>query len=136
MSEEVITADNVSKEMLKNLFDAAFMESSFDQEGDLRVREKVNCWVFVYPDMRKIKLAAYFGFKPGTTEMDALRCVNNMNNGFNIIRASVLNNNTLEFSYDIALDGGLLKRSFVQLVKRFCNIPHEAVNEFGREIVA
>ncbi|MGQ9688925.1 MAG: hypothetical protein ACUVXF_09095, partial [Desulfobaccales bacterium] len=61
---------------------------------------------------------------------------NNHNKDFNLIRASVLNNDALEFSYDIALDGGILKRSFIQLVKRFCNIPHEAVHEYGREIVA
>jgi hypothetical protein len=136
MSEDLITMDNVSKEMLKDLFDAAFLETSYDSEGDLRVREKVNCIVFVFPDLRKIQLAAYFGFKPNVPEIDKLRCVNNINNGFNIVRASVLNNETLKFSYDIALDGGIGKRAIVFLLKRFCNIPHEAVHEHGRDIVA
>ena len=109
MSEDLVTLDNVSKEMLKDLFDAAFLETSYDSEGDLRVREKVNCIVFVYKDLRKVQFAAYFGFKPNVPEIDKLRCVNNINNDFNIVRASVLNNETLKFSYDIALDGGILK---------------------------
>lgn len=35
MSNDLITPENLSKELLYSIFDAAFMEASWDSEGDL-----------------------------------------------------------------------------------------------------
>jgi hypothetical protein len=134
MSEEVISAENVSKEMVKAVFDAALMETSYDQDGDIKVVERCKCFVRVDKERRKIGMMTFFRFKPGVSEAAKLQCANQINNGYIMVRALV-KDNALIFTYDIPLDGGISRMHLVKLVKRFCNIPHDAVADFGRETV-
>jgi len=134
MQEELITVDNVTKDMLKSLFDAAFMETTFDKDGDLVVKEKCKCMVLIDKEKRRVMLMTLFGFKSSAKENDKLVCVNEINRNYIIVRASA-NDGTLRFSYDISLDGGVSKKALVLLVKRFCSIPHAAVMDYGKEIV-
>jgi hypothetical protein len=45
MSDDVITTDNLSKELLMGALEAALMDTSHDSEGGIRVREGITCWV-------------------------------------------------------------------------------------------
>jgi len=135
MSDELITVDNVSKDLLKSLFDAAFMEVTFDKDGDLLVTDRVKCFVLISKDLRRIQLMTLFGFKPEATNLQRYECVNKINKDYVMVRAVVGANDTLFFTYDLLLDGGISKRAFVLQVKRFCSIPHTAVSDYGADIV-
>ena len=39
MSNDLVTPDNLSKEVLRDLYDAAIMSTSFDDDGDLKVSD-------------------------------------------------------------------------------------------------
>lgn len=135
MPDELITPENVTKEMLKDVFDAAFMESSFDKEGDLVVRDDVNCYVLLSEKKDRIALLTMFGFEDGVSELKRLQCVNNINARYIMIRAVSGANNILRFEYDIMLNGGVSRKALVLTVKRFCAIPRSAVSDFGADIV-
>jgi len=137
MSEELITPDNVSKEALKGLFDAAFMEAGYDSDGDLFVQDRCKCFIFCDEEDQKkrvIRLRTYFRFEAESTEGQRLTCVNEINANYLIVTA-VANERVLMFKHDIPLDGGITKKAFVLLVKRFCSIPHDAVADYGSSIV-
>jgi len=134
MSEANITAENVSRNKIKEIFDAAFMESSFDEDGDIKVIERCKCFVRVDKERRRINLLTLFGFKSGVSEFEKLQCANMINSSYIMARASV-KGDVLAFTYDICLDGGVSASQVVKTVKRFCSIPHEAVNDYGRDIV-
>jgi hypothetical protein len=137
MTEELITPENLSKELLKSILDTAFMETYYDSEGDLKVKEAVNC--FVFPNLERkdrVRLIAVFGFKPEASELQRLQAVNRINAEFIIVRAVVGKNDTLQFNWDIPIAGGITKKAFVLALKRFCSIPHEAVADCANDIVA
>jgi hypothetical protein len=134
MSEGVITVDNVSQEMIKGLFDAAYMEASIEADGDIKVREKCSCWITIDKERRKLILAAFFKFAPDAPDMTKLDAVNQINMGFNIVRATV-SGDLLRFDYDLSLEGGISNRYLVMLVKRFCQIPHDALATYAQDIV-
>ena len=134
MADDQITPENVSNELLMSVFEAAFMDASYDSDGDIMVKDKCRCWVFPDKNMRRIRLMVLFGFKSGTRELEKLNCVNQINSDYILVRATV-QGEKLKFSYDVSLEGGINKRAFVMLVKRFCSIPHEAVNDYGKDIV-
>ena len=134
MSDDLITPENVSNDLLMSVFEAAFMDASYDSDGDIMVKDKCRCWVFPDKQMRRVRLMVLFGFKSTAREMDKLTCVNKINSDYILVRATV-QDTKLKFTYDVSLEGGVNKRAFVMLVKRFCSIPHEAVNDYGKELV-
>jgi len=137
MQDEMITPDNLSKELLKSVFEAAYMDVSYDKDGDVKVKEKVTCFVFPNEKWKdRITLCAIFGFKPNATPTQRLECANRINSEYAIIRAVVGKNDTLRFTYDILLEGGgVSKKALVLKVKRFCSIPHDAVADCGADLI-
>ena len=135
MEEELITPENVSKEFLKAIFDAAFMDASYDSDGDLRVKDQVSCFVFPSERKDRIRLATYFNFKPEASRLQRLECINHINDEYIIVRAIVGDRDSLRFTCDIPIAGGISKKAFILTCKRFCSIPHDAVQEFGNDIV-
>lgn len=135
MSEELITPENLSKELLKSVLDAAFMEAYFDQDGDLTVKEHVTCYLYPSQSRDRIRFMAQFKFKPGADLLERLECVNHINEEYVVVRASVGANDRLRFTYDLPTAGGITRKALVLTLKRFCSIPHEAVREYGADLV-
>lgn len=112
------------------------METSFSTEGDLKVKEQCTCWIFPEEERKnRVQLQALFGFKPESSELQRLQAVNRINAEYNIVRANVGKNDTLRFTWDIPIAGGITKKAFVLAVKRFCPIPHDAVNDCAAGLV-
>ena len=137
MTDELITTENLSKELLKATLDAAFMDACFDSDGDLKVKEGLNCLIFPNEERKdRVQLMAIFGFKPEASELLRLQAVNRINAKYIIVRAVVAKNDTLRFTWDIPIAGGITKKAFVLAVKRFCSIPHDAITDCATELVA
>ncbi len=137
MPENLITADNVTKELLKSIFESAMMDVSIDSYGDIMVKEDCKCFVLPDKEKRRITLLTFFVFKPKVKDTEKLLCVNQINRDYIMARAVVTgkDNNILQFTYDIMLDGEISYKYLVLLVKRFCAIPHPAVADYGQNIV-
>lgn len=135
MSDELITENNLSKEFLKGVLDAAFMNTSFDSDGDLMVKEDINCWILVNKENARIALLSLWGFKNSTSQLQRLECVNQINKEYVVVRAVVGNNNSFRFEYDIPVRGGISKKAFVLMLKLFCSIPRTAVVKYGANLV-
>lgn len=136
MAEEMITPDNLSINLLKSTFEAAYMDVSQDSDDGLKIEEA--CGVFIRPDLEsknRISLYAVFGFKDRSKKIQRLECVNRINEDYIMVCAFATDNGLLFFKYDIMLDGGLTKKALVLAVKRFASIPHAAVQDYGGDIV-
>ncbi len=135
MSDELLAPDNLSKETLKSLFDAALMDTSYDSDGDLVVKEQVRCVVLLNDTKDRISLITLFGFSPGVSQLARLECVNRINSELIVVKAIVGNNDVLRFEYDILVSGGISKKAVVLALKRFCSIPRAAVRKFAEDLV-
>ena len=135
MTEELITPENLSKEYLKSILDAACMDTSYDSDGDLMVKEDIKCFVKPTKDMSWIRMFTIFGVKEESSRLARLECVNKINDEYLIVRASVTDNDSLFFDYQIPVAGGITKKAFVIALKRFCSIPRDAVSEHGVNVV-
>ncbi|MFM9965709.1 MAG: YbjN domain-containing protein [Planctomycetaceae bacterium] len=138
MPDDLLTTDNLSKELLKSILDAAFMETTYDSDGDLNVKENnVNC--IVMPNLTRkdrVQLMALFRFEQATSELQRLQATNRINAEYIIVRAVVGSNGVLRFTWDIPIAGGITNRAFVLAVKRFCSIPHDALADCAKDVVA
>ena len=79
MTPDLITPENLTNELLKSILDAAYMETSYDSDGDVKVREDVTCFLVVEAKRKnKIRLLTNFGFKPEASELSRLQAVKSM----------------------------------------------------------
>lgn len=136
MPEELITPENLSKEILKSVFDAAYMDTSYDDEGDLRVKDGVRCFLLLGETKDRIQLLTMFGFKPETSRQERLEFANELNKRYLVIKAIVGTNDALRFEYDILIGQGITKKALVLTVKRFCGIPQGAIQNLSTELGA
>lgn len=135
MPNTLVTSENLSKELLASIYDGAFMSTSYDEDGDLKVKENISCFVLPSEKKDRIHFLSLFGFEPSSSEAQRLECVNNINSEYIIVNAYVGTNNTLRFKYDLFIEGGMTKKNIVLATKRFLSIPQAAVQEYGGDIV-
>jgi Putative bacterial sensory transduction regulator len=134
MSDDLITATSVTKDLLRSVFDAAFMDYRTDSDGDLVVSERCNVFVFPDAEKKRIRLMTLFSFTPIATMSEKLEATNKINREYLFVRATVANDR-LMFDYDISIDHGVTKKALVLMIKRFAQIPHAAVHEHATDIV-
>lgn len=134
MTEELITADNVSKELLKSIFEAAFMDVSLDKDGDIVLKEGITMFVFPNKEKNLIKLVASFGLKPTASLLAKLECINKINKDYIMVSAFIVDD-SLRCTYDFSLKGGLLTKAFVPQVKFFAQIVRSAVSDYGQDLL-
>ena len=134
MQNEILTPENVSKDVLKAAFDAAFMDATFDSDGDLKLKDEVTCYVFLREKNDGIRLSTGFGFKEGTSELQQLQLTNKINDEWRIVRAYANPEKlTLKFDYEILLNGGISVKNFILSVKKFCGIPRDAIADADKD---
>lgn len=131
---ELITEETVSVESIRKILDAAYIEYSMTDNGDIRVRDRISVIVHPNKDQRTIKLYAVFGFKTSSTMAQRLEAVNKMNAEYIVIRASVAGD-TLWFEHELMLDGGLTPKNLILSMKRFAGIPMAAISEHAKDMV-
>jgi hypothetical protein len=137
MSDQMITPENLSAELLRPILEAAYMEVSVDSDGDLLVKDRIRCFVIPNRESKdRIKLLAQFGFAPSASQLERLEMVNKINADYIMVKSTVRPNDGLRFEYDVMVGGGLTSRNFVLTLKRFLGIPIAAIGEYGRDLVA
>ena len=136
MTEELITPENLSTELLKTIFESAYMNVEIDEDGDLKIKEE--CTVYVRPNKKykdRISLLCMYGFKDSSMDTERLECVNLINRKFIITRAYATDKGNLCFEYDFLLEGGITRKTLVLGIKRFASIPRVAVKKFSDGII-
>lgn len=134
MSVDLITPENVSADMLKDIF-AAYMDATFDEDGDLIVKGDCQVYVTVIPDKSSIRLMTIFRLKEESSLDAKLEAVNKINNDYMIVKAHCSENNKLVFTYYFLLAGGLTKKTIIRGMKLFDSIPRAAIYEHAKDII-
>ena len=130
MATELVTPDNVSVEMLRDLYEAAYMDVTLDEEhGVLRLREELAARAHLSESKERIQLLAVYGLKEEAQRIDRLELVNRINENYVLIRAGIDDDGDLWFDYCILVKGGLTKKAIVQATRAFLMLVPKAVNE-------
>jgi hypothetical protein len=135
MSVDLITPENVSIDLLNGIF-AAYMNTYFDEDGDLIVKGECQVYVTINPDKSSIRLMTIFRIRDEISQEIRLDAVNKINNDYMIVKAHCSDNNKLIFTYYYMLPGGLTKNALVRGVKLFDSIPRAAIYDYAKDIVS
>jgi hypothetical protein len=132
MTDDLVTQDNLSHELVKGIYDAALMDVTLT-DGELVVKwGGISCQVF--PQEGRVRLVVAFGTNDSSVEKK-LEFVNRVNSEYIIVRASINANGTLIFDYDVPVAGGITRKAIALVTQRFMSIPVQAIREYGLDIV-
>lgn len=130
MSVELVTPENVSIEMIRDIYEAAFMEATLDEEKkQIRIKEEVLARAFLAESKERLQIVAYYGVKDDAQRIDRLELVNRINEQYVLIRAGIDDDGDLWFDYCVLLKGGITKKAIVQATRVFLMLVPKAVNE-------
>ena len=130
----MITPEKVSLELLNDVL-AAYMDTSFDEDGDLMVKGECQVYITIVPDKSSIRLMTIFRIRDESSLDARLEAVNKINNDYMIVKAHCTDNNKLIFTYYFILGGGLAKKALIHGVKLFDSIPHHAIGDYAKDII-
>jgi hypothetical protein len=130
MATELVTPDNATIEMIRDIYEAAMMDASLDEEKkQIRIKEEVVAKAFLSESKERLQLVAYYGIKEDAQRIDRLELVNRINENYVFIRAGIDDDGDLWFDYTILLKGGITKKAVVQATRVFLMLVPRAVNE-------
>lgn len=115
----MLTAANLSVDRLKAVFDAAYMDTEIDSDGDLRVQDLLGCYVTPVESGEWIILTTHFSARDGSTRRERFEFVNRFNNEIAVIRACVNHSGSFTFDYYVPVDGGISPKALVRATRFF-----------------
>lgn len=129
-NSEFVSPENVSLELIRDVYDAAMMEVTLDEEKRfIRIKEDVVARCTLSESKERIQLIAYYGIKDEAQRIDRLELVNRINEQYVLIRAGIDDDGDLWFDYCLVLKGGVSKKHIVQATRVFLMLVPKAVSE-------
>lgn len=125
----LIEEEHVCVTRLKQVLDAAFVDSEIEPEGDLYINDGLDfpIWVSIDPDRKLINPYTCIGIRiPGGDQ--EFKQVNELNKKLIVVKFHV-HDGALWGNSWITYDNGISARQFVTFLRRFAKIFQQATNE-------
>ena len=122
MPDEILSAQQLTREGLMAIFDAAFMAYHLDGDGDIVVDDNYNILVMLSAEKQTLTLLSSFRASPEVTPIELYTYVNGVNDNLIGIRAYVTPKPSVCFDFTLLTNGGLTARQIVLSIRRFSNL--------------
>jgi hypothetical protein len=132
---DLLYPENVTKEGLKDLFVAAYMDASLDEDGDVLIKEQYRSYLIPSSDAAWIRLYSPFKGNTEATQEDKLAYANKVNKDLIIVRAYVNDNGGFIFEEYLPVEGGITKRALVFAVRRFHRMLETAIRNDEKNVL-
>lgn len=125
---EIVQAEALSRDVLKALLEAAYLNVSLDEDGDVMVRDSFHSWVMPADGGKWIRLFAQFKGNPDATMGAKLEYVNTVNRDLHLIRVYLRDNGGFTYDQYIPVEGGVSRRAIVFAVRGFDGLLRSALD--------
>jgi hypothetical protein len=132
---ELVYPETVTKEALRDLFVAAYMDASLDEDGDVMVREGYRSYLIPSQDGAWIRIYSPFKGLDTASLEDKLAYVNKVNSDLIIVRAYVTDKGGFIFEEYLPVEGGITKRALVLAVRRFHRMLESAIRADEKNVL-
>ena len=132
---ELVYPENLTKDSLRDLFLAAYMDASFDDDGDVMIKEQYRSYLIPSSDSAWVRLYSPFKSAEAATMEDKLAYCNKVNADLIIVRAYVTDKGGFVFEEYLPIEGGITKRAIVLAVRRFHRMLDAAVRADEKNVL-
>ena len=132
---ELLYPENITKEGLRDLFVAAYMDASLDEDGDVLVKEQYRSYLVPSNDAAWIRLYSPFKSNPSATLEDKLAWANKINADLIVVRTYVAESGGFIFEEYLPVEGGITKRALVLATRRFHRMLESAIRSDDKNVL-
>jgi hypothetical protein len=134
MNDDIVSKENLSKEMLKEIFVSAYFDVSQDDSGDLTIKERYTTHIQVDKSNRYICFFSNIlrNEKSGLQERHAY--TNAVNCDLIAVRAIELEK-IFSYDYYLWIEGGVTKKNIILAFKNFSHLVESAVAKDKYEVL-
>lgn len=122
----------LSDEVLKSIFDAAFIDAEIDEDGDLFVTDDMRVLVEGLPDQDCFQFTAYFRIAPNHSRDKLLEASNSFNETYIGLKSTIMEGNeVMGFNYAVLMKGGgtIEAKEIIRLFKYFQDVITAAMDD-------
>lgn len=115
----------LSDDVLKSIFDAAFVDTEVDEDGDLFVKDDLNVWVHGLPEQDAFSFTAFFRIEEEHPREKLLEACNQFNQLYLGLKATLSEDGkVIGFNYAVLMKGGgtIEAKEIVRLFKYFQDV--------------
>lgn len=124
--------EQLSSEVLKSVFDAAFLETGIDEDGDLYVKDEYRIWVRGMPTKDCFGFSCFMGIGEEHSREKLLECCNRFNMSYLGLKVSAMDSNdSLLFQYQTLIkSGGKIEgKEIVRLLRYFQEVIRDSLDD-------
>jgi hypothetical protein len=129
----------MTMERLQELFKAAFLECTLDEDGDLRVVSEhgFTCFVTRDDDKKFVIFRSFFKFRDDASPLDCLDLVNKLNDQVVFTRFSTPRADLLAADYFLSYEEGIMPFQIGRSFRWFCHVIQGGISKYDtQDIVA
>lgn len=129
----------LSDEVLKSIFDAAFIDTELDEDGDLFVTDEMRVLVESLPDQDCFQFTAYFRIDKKHARDKLLEACNSFNESYLGLKASIMEGNeVIAFNYAVLMKGGgtIEAKEIIRLFKYFQDVVSASMEDEELSFIA
>lgn len=128
MQDDLVKKENISQELLKSLFEQAFLDVHINEDGDLYIQDRWKIWIDIDESGRYIAYRMYFSINEDRSMQERLEYVNYVNNDLILIN-TVAYKDYISFSYFLWIEGGVTVKNVVMAYRIFLSVVEQALAE-------
>lgn len=132
---DLLYPENITKEGLRDLFVAAYMDASLDEDGDVLVKERYRSYLVPASDAAWIRLYSPFKSSEAVSMEDKLAYANKINADMIVVRTYVTDKGGFIFEEYLPVEGGITKRALVLATRRFHRMLESAVRADEKNVL-
>lgn len=124
--------EQLSNDVLKSIFDAAFLEAEIDEDGDLFVKDTCKVWVHGMPDRDCFEFKCFIGIGDGFSRQQVLEACNRFNGAYLGLKVSAVpDNDGLGFAYQVLMKGGgkIEGKEIIRLFRYFQEVVRDSLSD-------
>jgi hypothetical protein len=126
------SCSQLSNDVLKSIFDAAFIDTEVDEDGDLIVADDMQVLVEGLPDQDCFQYTAFYRIDESQSRQKLLETCNEFNATYLGLKANVPEGNkVIAFNYAVLMKGGgkIEGKEIVRLFKYFQDVVAAALED-------
>ena len=133
LNQELITHENVSRDLLRAYFDQAFFNTALDDKGVLFVRDKFKVYIDISKTNTSITFSVCFRLKEDCSEEDKLDLTNIINSDLLQVKA-ILSGDLLTVEYDLWIEGGITVKNMMLAYRHFVSQTTAAIGKDRKQV--
>lgn len=134
MPDEIITPENVTRDLLMGYFEKAYFETKLDDKGSLFIQDKYRVFVDINNKNRCVTFGVYFNLKEGCLFGDVLEYANTINKELLQIKA-IAGEKVLTIEHDLWIEGGAIVKNMIASYRSFISQVSAAIGKDRQKVL-